>query len=226
MSEFHVPPNLLRQLRQEEGFKNEDDIYEMDTYEDVRGLIGEFNPKKEKFIAGELNEKENGLLDEIDSFCDQATMEFRLEFEQLLEDYESKYGKISPEIINYLKQKDLTVPVFKIFDDRNFDQELKRMKLSWEKKFADSFLLVFDFPAPVSKFWWKGEGMEYKKYKDRYNLGEGMVNWRYFYINLVRVIWNKRDSWGDKEGEIMKFHRINYEGEHSPLNYYYAWEVY
>jgi len=55
------------------------------------------------------------------------------------------------------------------------------------------------------------------------DINEATTEWRYFYKELLPIIWYKVDSTLYDDGFYIQ--RINDLGQHDPEKYYYIWKI-
>lgn len=85
----------------------------------------------------------------------------------------------------------------------------------------DAFLLIFNLPPPLARFWYRGGEKIWGKrgvpiFPDRVELGA-------FYRQVLPVIWDQVER--EEYAGDLELYRLNDAQDHDPRNYYYVWEV-
>lgn len=173
------------------------------------------------FSPKELDEEQKYLVSKLGTFIERAEREIAGSFEKLVISYESIFGKMPKDILEYLKNKDLMFPKFSLLvgdKAQNFLSLVGHEVNSGEAK----VFKVFNLPKPLAKFWWKGDTGGSMAGVNREVEGAG-IEWGYFYHNIMPSVW-ENIGFLECESDI-RLEQINGIGEHNPDSFYYIWEV-
>ncbi len=213
-------PREFEEMRRLEGNKSINDIWDIDTYDDIKNEIEKASSNIKELVENkELTEETEGCLNKAREFCSDLSEDFKQKFTDLLDEYRSNQRQLSQKIIDYLLEKKFDLPNFTIAHGRQASELLKDLGFNNEIQ-DNNLLLVLQLPKPLSQFWWKGGGDSWgSAAKD----AEGTVEWGHFYRELMPVVWGQHGYYEDERG--LNFDRINDLGEHNPKKYYYIWEM-
>lgn len=163
------------------------------------------------------------LVDRVVDFSASASDLLVETFWQRMGLYQLQNGEIDPRILECLKDKKLDTPYFSIADRPSARAILAEYEFTQIDLSQDSLLLVFNFPRPISKFWWKRQPTTSQT--------EGIcrsvlpaIAWGVFCKPLYQQMTScvKRAY---KDQRPLSLTRINHQADHVPDGYYYLWEV-
>jgi len=171
-----------------------------------------------------LSLEKQRLLEKVITFAQITSLEFQDKMHRLMSNYEASTGSsaFTPEMEQKMKERGYDLPRFTIKNGKAAQQFIEEIGESrwWEPR-DDTVLLVYDLPPPLSRFW--NRGTTNSEDEQLVEVGEGEVEWGYFYREVTPVIWGNV-GFEANEGDLT-FDRINGTGQHGPLKYYYVWEV-
>ena len=214
-------PNQFEKIQKYVGYSNYNDIWHLETWEDIKLAIVEAeNNIQQKCDETKFSPEQKELFDTIKQFIDDTSLEFKKRFLELLNDYRENRKKISQKIVDYLKEKSFDMPQFNIYDNYGSKRFLEDMGFDYQID-KQNFLISFQLPKPLAQFWWKGGANSWGEIS--VNLDDKLIEWGHFYRELMPVIWEKQGYFEDET--YLDFYRINDPGEHDPKKFYYLWEV-
>ncbi|OGL77622.1 hypothetical protein A3J43_03435 [Candidatus Uhrbacteria bacterium RIFCSPHIGHO2_12_FULL_54_23] len=160
----------LEKIARDEGLKNVDDIFDLSSFESIKAELAREETSVQEYVNPDaLEQEQKALLHDIREFVHESAKSFKEGFKDLLCSY--VYGppdrrrKISPTIVEFLREKKFDAPLFQIADSqaacdilRDCGQEpgLEYIKRSMIGR--HHFLVLFQLPKPVAQYWWKGGG--------------------------------------------------------------------
>lgn len=199
-------PNELKQIRKNEGFRKEFDIWDLTHWEQAFEEVH----IEERVDHNELNQKAPDL-EIIREFCKKVVEQIKTNFIKELQN-----EAISDDDINSLKEKNCCTPRFTIASKEEAKQMLKEIGLR-ARLFDDELVVNFQLPKRLAKFC-------YEKFEaDESSITQPEVKWNEIYEEIMEIVWELRDGYSDNQDLI--FRRINFSGDHDPDNYYYVWSV-
>ncbi|MBL7057984.1 hypothetical protein ISS03_01485 [Patescibacteria group bacterium] len=211
----------MKKIRRLEGFKNPEDIWDLETYDEIKSKIEKVSPNVREFVQEhELDSETKRCLDKTRAFCSELSEEFRQVFLSLLEQYRNERRQISQKIIDYLLEKKFDLPNFTIAHGEKVQELLKEYDLDVEVN-GQNLLLVFQLPKPLAQFWWKGGADSWGDMSE--DVEDDIIEWGHFYRELMPVVWEEQGRYENENG--LDFSRVNGVGEHDPKKYYYIWEM-
>ena len=214
-------PNQFEKMRRLEGFKNPEDIWDLETYDEVKSEIEKTSPNVTEFIQEqELDDETKRCLDKTRVFCSELSEEFRQTFLSLLEQYRNERRQVSQKIVDYLLEKNFDLPSFTIAHGEKVHELLKEYGLNTETN-GQNLLLVFQLPKPLSQFWWKGGSDSWGDLSE--DVQDTVIEWGHFYRELMPIVWEEQGRHENENG--LDFNRVNGVGEHDPKKYYYIWKM-
>lgn len=153
-------------------------------------------------------------------FCQEVSEVYREDFLRELDSYQKKRRQISPKIIDYIIDKKMIMPEFTLMNWEQGQEFLRENNLEIEEHYhnQENFILVFQLPQCLAKFWWK-EGYSFADTRN----DSRIIEWGYFYRVLMRNIWGVLGYYECEKD--MNFDRVNQCGQHDEDNYYYVWQV-
>lgn len=214
-------PNQFEKMRRLEGLRNPEDIWDLETYDEIKSEIEKVSPNVKEFVQeNELDVETKRCLDKTRVFCSELSEEFRQTFLSLLERYRNERRQISQKIVDYLLEKNFDLPNFTIAHGEKVQELLEEYGLDIKTN-GQNLLLVFQLPKPLSQFWWKGGAGSWGDHS--VDMQDKVIEWGHFYRELMPIVWEEQGRHENESG--LDFNRINRVGEHNPKKYYYIWEM-
>lgn len=176
--------------------------------------IAEFGIDESKLTPEQLE-----TLEKIRKFAKNTSKTYRSVMRVLMNTYQQNNPNFTDRIIRQMKERGYDLPSFSIYGrDATSEFLNKQDGLSIDSLKEDSFLVNFNLPKPISRFWYRG-GSGSKSVP----VPQEAIEWGDFYRRSVPVIWNATDQalYDDK----LYFDRLNRNGQHDPKKYYYLWEA-
>ena len=212
--------NILEKIGREEGFKNPEDIYDIDyitTAEEIGSVASDVDIR----LVSEHAPETQVLIGEVKQFGVELSETYKQEFLKILEVYRAERRAISDKIVAFLEKKGFSMPRITVADHAHAAEIFSHLGFPRKHIAEDSLLIVLNLPKPLSYFWWKG-GEDWGDVLAK-QVGPSVIEWGYFYRTLMPVIW-ERVGYYETERDL-RFDRINHVGEHDPEKFYYIWEV-
>ncbi len=214
-------PNKFERIRRSEGLNHPEDIWDIETFDDIRQRIKQLSPNiKELVSEEELNVEMKKCLKKTRTFCSELSEDFRQTFLSLLEQYRQGRRHISQKIVDYLLEKNFVLPNFTIARSEQAQILLEEYELDGEIN-EQNLLLVFQLPKPLAQFWWKGGSDSWGDLAE--DVKDTVIEWGHFYRELMPVVWGTQGRHENENG--LNFYRFNGAGEHDPKKYYYIWKI-
>jgi len=214
-------PNQFEKMRRLEGMKNPEDIWDIETFDDIKQRIEQFSPNTTELLSEEeLTAETKRCLEKTRTFCNELSDDFKQTFLSLLEQYRRERRQISQKIVDYLLEKNFVLPNFTIANRKQAEVLLEEYELGGEIN-EQNLLLVFQLPKPLAQFWWKGGADSWGNMS--VDIKDQAIEWGHFYRELMPVIWETQGRHENESG--LDFYRMNSVGEHDPKKYYYIWEM-
>lgn len=215
-----INPGHLEKIRREEGFRNQEDIWDPTTLQDITEIITDTPVNIHALVDSLLYDETVRKFKRIFKFCEDLSEDFRKNFISLLEKYNRERRPISPQILNYLSKKNFILPTLTIADQDNAGPLLSEYRLFGEEIKPNNFLLTFQLPKPLAKFWWKG-GNAWDGSAEI--IDDTSIEWGHFYRELMPVVWSHQGC--SENHKNLTFRRVNQINQHDTDKYYYIWEI-
>ncbi len=206
-----------------DGMKNYNDIMDNSTMAEFTDKIDRSRLNLEEHTDIEqLSPTQKACLEKIHKFIATTTELFKTNFWSIINDYRAGGGELSPRIADFLKRQAFDLPKFTVADP-NHAKELSASRgiEPLPDSHSGDFLLIFQFPKPLAKLWWKG-GAEFGDDK-AVKINKAAIEWGNFYRKLLPTIWKSRDRWHNNKQ--LSLQRMNDYFQHDEENYYYVWAV-
>ncbi len=199
---IQVDPNLIKNLRQTEGLKNYDDVYELEGVEIE-------HPDRKELI---------GITQE---FITDMRERLKEKFDELIAESRENATSVPPEIVAYMEKTGMNLAQFSVLEGETARLKVGEYPNVAEPEQEDGLVIIFNLPKPIGQFWWKGGvGLWGEQVVD---VNGKVIEWGYFYRKLMETVW---ETIGYYESETpLVLNRLNDIGEHDPKNYYYIWEA-
>jgi len=207
-----ISENLIKKVGRQVGLRDRDAAEEF--------VIGDHLPEekdREKRMAeikievdaGEaLSPEKQALVHNVTRVAQRISIDFQDQMHHLMDNYQKDRGSdaFTPEMAQKMKEKGHDLPRFTIKDGeaaQKFMEEVGEAE-RWDLN-ENSVLLVFNLPRPIARFWHRGATDSWGE--QSVEVGEGEVEWGYFYRESMPTIW---EGVGYEECEgTLTFDRIN-----------------
>lgn len=156
-------------------------------------------------------------LNKVRAFVQNTSRVYRTAMRLVMRRYQQKNPNFLDKTLEKIMERGFDVPEFSIYGSqaaRSFLQEQNELGI---EEFSDNFMVNFQLPRPLAKFWYKGGGGSKSQ-----PVKEGEIEWGHFYRMCMPVIYSGVDR---TEMSGLFLNRLNQFGQHDPKNYYYLWEA-
>ncbi len=186
--------------------------------EEAEGEEMQYNINEVGINEDELSESQKEILNKLRESLKSTSCVYRKMMRMVMRSYQNKNPNFTDKLFQRIKEKRLDVPAFTIYASKAGNSFLSnQLEFKGESIMDDNFMVNFQLPKPLSKFWYKGgNGKKSVPVKD------GEIEWGYFYRMGMPAIWK---STGKAVRKGLVFDRINNYGQHDPQKYYYLWEI-
>jgi hypothetical protein len=176
-----------------------------------------YNIKEYGINEAELTPKQLEYLQKVRAFAQSTSKVYRTAMRLLMKGYQQKNPNFTDKIIQKMMERGYDAPDFSIYGSRSAAEFLSKQEDLGIEGFNDNFLVNFQLPKPLARFWYKGgEGTKSIPVK------EGEIEWGHFYRIAMPVIYSGVDR-AQMSGLFLN--RLNQFGQHDPKKYYYLWET-
>lgn len=176
-----------------------------------------YNIKEYGINEAELTPEQLENLQKVRTFAQSTSKAYRTVMRLLMTGYQQKNPNFTDKMIQKMMERGYDVPDFSIHGSQSAQEFLSQRKELGIDSFGDNFLVNFQLPKPLAKFWYKGgNGNKSQPVKD------GEIEWGHFYRMAMPMIYNGVDRAG-MQGLYLS--RLNQFGQHDPKKYYYLWEA-
>src|SRR3989339_726279 len=208
-------PGKYSNMRRQEGLRFQEDIWDLETIDNIKKKLELQRPKiEELFDEEQLDEALLGTLNKTRLFCAELHDKFKKEILDLLATYELENKPIPKKILDFLSAKQLDIPSFKITYGPSAKQFLETHGFK-NKADQRKIVLIFQLPKPLAKFWWK----------NNYKTKKSTIEWGELYKDIMPSVWEVINDYELNKG--LNFDRINsfYQHDTEPESYHYLWEM-
>jgi hypothetical protein len=176
-----------------------------------------YNIKEYGINEAELTPEQLENLQKVRTFAQGTSKAYRTVMRLLMTGYQQKNPNFTDKMIEKMMERGYDVPDFSIHGSQSAQEFLSQREELGIDSFSDNFLINFQLPKPLAKFWYKGgNGSKSQSVKD------GEIEWGHFYRMAMPMIYNGVDRAG-MQG--LYLNRLNQFGQHDPKKYYYLWEA-
>ncbi|MBI2459415.1 MAG: VWA domain-containing protein [Parcubacteria group bacterium] len=176
-----------------------------------------YNIKEYGINEAELTSEQLENLQKTRVFAQNTSKVYRTAMHLLMIGYQQKNPKFTDKMMQKMIERSYDLPDFSLYGSRAADEFLSKQQELGIDGFSDNFLVNFQLPRPLAKFWYKGgNGSKSVPVK------EGEIEWGHFYRMCMPVIYNGVDR---AQMSGLYLNRLNQFGQHDPKKYYYLWET-
>jgi hypothetical protein len=176
-----------------------------------------YNIKEYGINEAELTPEQLENLQKVRTFAQSTSKAYRTVMRLLMNGYQQKNPNFSDKMIQKMMERGYDVPDFSIHGSQSAQEFLSQRTELGIDSFTDNFLVNFQLPKPLAKFWYKGgNGSKSVPVKD------GEIEWGHFYRMCMPIIYNGVDR---SQMSGLYLNRLNSFGQHDPKKYYYLWEA-
>jgi len=176
-----------------------------------------YNIKEYGIDESTLTQEQLEHLNKVRTFAQNTSRVYRTAMRLVMRGYQQKNPNFSDKTLQKIMECGFDIPEFSIYGSQaaaDFMSERQELGIDG---FSDNFLVNFQLPRPLAKFWYKGgDGKLSQPVK------EGEIEWGYFYRMCMPVIYSGVDR---AQMSGLYLNRINQFGQHDPKKYYYLWEA-
>ncbi|MBT9167609.1 MAG: hypothetical protein DDT19_00947 [Syntrophomonadaceae bacterium] len=176
-----------------------------------------YNIKEYGINEAELTPEQLKNLQKTRLFAQNTSKVYRTAMRLLMTGYQQKNPKFTDKMMQKMMERGYDLPDFSLYGSQSAAEFLSKQEELGIEGFGDNFLVNFQLPKPLAKFWYKGgEGTKSIPVK------EGEIEWGHFYRMCMPVIYSGVDR-AQMSGLFLN--RLNQFGQHDPKKYYYLWET-
>ena len=176
-----------------------------------------YNIKEYGINEAELTPDQLENLQKVRTFAQSTSKAYRTVMRLLMNGYQQKNPNFTDKMIQKMMERGYDVPDFSIHGSQSAQEFLSQRTELGIDSFNDNFLVNFQLPKPLAKFWYKGgNGSKSVPVKD------GEIEWGHFYRMCMPIIYNGVDR---SQMSGLYLNRLNSFGQHDPKKYYYLWEA-
>jgi len=176
-----------------------------------------YNIKEYGINEADLTPEQLENLQKIRSFAQGTSKVYRTAMRLLMTGYQQHNPKFTNEMMQKMMERSYDVPDFSIYGSQAAQEFLSQQPELGMDGFSDNFLVNFQLPKPLARFWYKGgSGSKSQPVK------EGEIEWGHFYRMAMPVIYSGVDRAGMSG---LYLNRLNGFGQHDPKKYYYLYEA-
>ena len=176
-----------------------------------------YNIKEYGINEAELTPEQLENLQKVRTFAQSTSKAYRTVMRLLMNGYQQKNPNFTDKMIQKMMERGYDVPDFSIHGSQSAQEFLSQRAELGIDSFSDNFLVNFQLPKPLAKFWYKGgNGSKSVPVKD------GEIEWGHFYRMCMPIIYNGVDR---SQMSGLYLNRLNSFGQHDPKQYYYLWEA-
>lgn len=173
------------------------------------------NIKEYGINEAELTPEQLEHLQKVRMFAQGTSKAYRTAMRLLMEGYQQKNPNFTDKMMLKMTERGYDMPDFSIYGSRAAAEFLAKQEELGIEGFNYNFLVNFQLPKPLARFWYKG-GSGTKSIPVK----EGEIEWGHFYRMAMPVVY----SWVNRAQMSGLFlDRLNQFGQHDPKKYYYLW---
>lgn len=167
----------------------------------------------------ELNEQQLELLNNMREFCQKTSLLYAKTMRFVMQAYQERNPNFTDSMLERMMLHHHDTPSFTIYGQGTAKDFIENgsPELGIERFETDGFLLNFNLPKLIGRYWYRGGNGNLSQ-----PVEEGAIEWGHFYRSCMPVIWNSVDQ---TVSQGMLFDRINAFGQHDYQKYYYLYDV-
>lgn len=150
------------------------------------------------------------------AFAQNTSRVYRTAMRLLMKGYQQHNPQFTDKMMQKMMERGYDLPDFSLYGSKAAEEFLSKQQELGIEEFNDNFLVNFQLPKPLARFWYKG-GSGTKSIPVK----EGEIEWGHFYRMCMPVIYNGADR---AQMSGLYLNRLNQFGQHDPKKYYYLWE--
>lgn len=177
-----------------------------------------YNIREVGIDESSLDEEQLELLNKLREFAQNTSKTYRKMMRLLMKGYQRHNPQFTERIFQEMMLRGYDLPAFTIYSPEAAAQFLSdQPELGVGAVHSGTFLLNFNLPRPIGRFWYRGGNGKLSK-----PVNEGEIEWGHFYRSSMPAIWNSVDLAFINR---LFLDRINQFGQHNHNSYYYLWEA-
>lgn len=200
----------------------------------------------EEIDEKDLSPEQLDLLNCLRQKISEASFDFKEKFwSAIKENAQSQKAVLSKKVLDFLKENFFDQPLFEVAFGESAILRLQELGFKERQFENDSFLVIFQLPKPLQKFWHKYETFE-NNFNERLARGKrgasiskddprrihqyprqelqpAIIEWGFVYGEMISLIRKMIRDFNNSNVPGY-FHRISEWGEHNG-EYFYTWEV-
>lgn len=176
-----------------------------------------YNIKEYGINEAELTPEQLEALEKTRAFAQGTSKVYRTAMRLLMKGYQQRNPNFTDKMMQKMMERGYDVPDFSIYGSQAAQEFLSQREELGIENYSENFLVNFQLPKPLAKFWYKGgNGSKSVPVK------EGEIEWGHFYRMCMPVIYSGVDR---AQMSGLYLNRLNQFGQHDPKKYYYLWET-
>jgi len=176
-----------------------------------------YNIKEYGINEADLTPEQLEHLQKVRTFAQSTSKVYRTAMRLIMTGYQQKNPNFTDEMLQKMMKRGYDVPDFSIYGSQAAQEFLSKQDELSVDSFSENFLVNFQLPKPLARFWYKGgSGSKSIPVKD------GEIEWGHFYRMAMPVIYSGIDK---SQMSGLYLNRLNQFGQHDPKKYYYLWEA-
>lgn len=167
----------------------------------------------------ELSDEQRELLGNLREFCQKTSLLYTKTMRFFMQQYQQQNPNFTNSMLERMMIRHHDTPSFTIYGRsaaKDFIENTSS-ELGIEQFDTEGFLLNFNLPKLVGRFWYRGGNGNLSQ-----PVEEGEIEWGHFYRACMPAIWNSVDQ-TVRQGMLLD--RINPFGQHDHKKYYYLYDV-
>jgi len=176
-----------------------------------------YNIKEYGINEADLTPEQLEHLQKVRSFAQNTSKVYRTAMRLIMTGYQQRNPNFTDTMLQKMMERGYDVPDFSIYGSQAAQEFLSKQDELGIDGYSDNFLVNFQLPKPLARFWYKGgSGSRSVPVKD------GEIEWGHFYRLAMPVIYSGIDK---AQMSGLYLNRLNQFGQHDPKKYYYLWEA-
>jgi len=176
-----------------------------------------YNIKEYGINEADLTPEQLEHLQKVRLFAQNTSKVYRTAMRLIMTSYQQRNPNFTDTMLRKMMERGYDVPDFSIYGSKSAQDFLSEQSELGIDDYSDNFLVNFQLPKPLARFWYKGgSGSRSVPVKD------GEIEWGHFYRLAMPVIYSGIDK---AQMSGLYLNRLNQFGQHDPKKYYYLWEA-